>query len=219
MINTLEKVKTVDVFALVDGEYMHIEMNTSYHKYLHYRNFNYFVSLYSKKTTRGEDIDMSSKFLHIDFTYGMGKKGCEKTEYGVISYDKQVPYIDNFKIIEYNMDKMMSFWYHKDDKNIQKYKHLIMLDLERDELEKLSKGDDDFMKNFEEKVTHLNDDDTFQSLMTIEEDRVWCFNTEKKMAIEEREKEIAKNMLQKDYNFTEISDITGLSKEEILSLQ
>ena len=56
----------------IDNDYIHIELNTNYNNYLHVRNYIYFSTLYSKKVKRGEKYDLVTKFLHLDFTYGMG---------------------------------------------------------------------------------------------------------------------------------------------------
>ena len=87
--NVLERNKTVDVLALVDKEYIHIEMNAGFNKYLHYRNFNYFTSIYNKKNKKGETIDTLIQFIHIDFTYGLPKDYHEITEYRVFSKDQK----------------------------------------------------------------------------------------------------------------------------------
>ena len=244
--NTLEQVKTVDVFALVDGEYIHIELNTGTGEHLHIRNFNYFTALYNKKIKRGERLDIKSKFLHIDFTYGLGKNVDIKNTYQVASQNNYHLYIKNFEIVEYNMDKIMELWYHEDKEEIEKYKHLIMLDLETSSLKELGRGDK-FMEEFEKKITDLNEDETFQSWMTREEDQIVMFNTEKEMAYEsgmregelqgltkgieqgisegisrgvERNKlEVAKNMLKKGLEVSLIMEITGLTKEEIEALK
>lgn len=133
--NMMERVKTVDVLVKTNGKYIHIEMNTSYNQYLHYRNFNYFTTYYNIHTKRGEEIDIDSEFLHIDFTYGLTSKYDVKTEYGILSYDQKFSYIENFKIIEFNMAKIMKFWYDGDKKQIEKYKELIMLDLKKKRFE------------------------------------------------------------------------------------
>ena len=215
--NVEERVKTVDIFALVDGEYTHIEINTGAGEALHTRNFIYFTSLYNKKTTRGEEFDTKSKFLHLDFTYGLGNTRGIKTEYYVEAKDG-TKYINNFKIIEYNMDRIMQFWYDKKEEEIKKYKHFIMLDLATNALKKLAKGDE-FMESFEKEVTKLNDDEAFQSFMTIEEDRKMMFNTEKALAYEEGEtrkmEEIAKKMLQEKIEIPLIMKCTGLTEDEI----
>ena len=89
---------------------------------------------------------------------------------------------------------------------VKEYKHLIMLDLEKDGLDKISNGDD-FVEAYEDKVTDLNNQETFRSFMSYEEDQELIQNTEKAMAYEEGTKngvsqgikqeklEIAKNYL------------------------
>ena len=135
-------------------------------------------------------------------------------------------YIDNFEMIEFNMDKIMNYWYNSDRKKVNEYKHLIMLDLDKNNLDKISIGDD-FVKEYEKQVTALNNQETFQSFMSYEEDQRLIQNTEKKIAYEDgleqdisQEKvEIAKNMLKDTNDYQLISKYTGLSIENIKKLK
>ena len=181
--NVLEKKKSVDVLAKVDGKYVHIELNATDPTYLHHRNFIYFSNIFSTKTKRGEDYDLKTKFYHIDFSYGMGKKKEEETRYYVMSKGGK-KYVENIEIIEYNMDKIMNYWYNLDEEKVKQYKHLIMLDLDEKGLQDLSKGDELVME-YEKKVVGLNEEETFQSAMSYEEDQKLILNTEKKMALEQ----------------------------------
>ena len=226
--NTKEKVKTVDVLAEVDGEYIHIEINTGYGKYVHVKSFEYFTTVYNLKTKRGDFYDAKTKFLHIDFTYHLGQDVPVREIYQVQSKTTGRNYIDNFTILEFNMDLIMKLWYDKDKEILEKYKHLIMLDVE--DFEEIGKGDG-FVEEFGKKVSELNEDEYFQSFMTIEEDREYSFNTEKMEAydngleegieqgIEQNKIVIAKTMLQENMDKSLIAKITGLSLEEIDELQ
>lgn len=221
---TLEKSKTVDVLVKVDDEYIHIELNTNYNNYLHVRNYIYFSSIYSKKVKRGEEYDFKTKFIHIDFTYGMSLFENECTKYYIQS-ETGNKYLNNIEIIEYNMDKIMNYWYNQDEEKIIECKHLIMLDLKTKDLESLSKGDD-FVKTFNEKITELNEQETFQSAMTYEEDQKLILNTEKHISFNEgveqgsREKqlEIAKSMFNEKLPVETILKCTNLTIEELNSL-
>ena len=227
--NTVEKLKTVDVLAIVDGEYTHIEVNGSSPEYLHTRNFTYFAIIYSKKVRKGEQYDLITKFIHIDLTYGMKDNGEDYIEYYIQS-NKGEKYLDTIKIIEFNMDRIMEYWYNKEKEKIEEYKHLVMLDLETTELDKLSMGDD-FVKEFNEKLTKLNEDETFQSAMTYEEDQRLILNTEKSISFNQgveqgieqgsrNEKiEIAKKLKASNMSIEEISKITELPIQVINSLQ
>ena len=99
------------------------------------------------------------------------------------------------------------------------------LDLDQNDLDEMSNGDD-FVKEYEDKVTDLNNQETFRSFMTYEEDQKLIQNTEKKMAyedgisqgieqgisqgIEQEKLEIAKNMLKEKLDIATISRMTGL---------
>ena len=120
------------------------------------------------------------------------------------------------------MDKITDYWYNSDRKKVNEYKHLIMLDLDEGNLDKISIGDD-FVKEYEKQVTDLNNQETFQSFMSYEEDQRLIQNTEKKIAykdgleqgIAQQKSEIAKNMLKDTKDYQLISKYTGLSIEEI----
>ena len=130
-------------------------------------------------------------------------------------------YIENIEIIEFNMDKIMNYWYNLDNKKVNEYKHLIMLDLDKTNLKKISKGDD-FVEEFEKKVTDLNEQETFKSAMTYEENQKLIQNTEKRIAYEEgmeqSKLEIAKNMLNLNLSIESISKVTGLDIDTIKGL-
>ena len=114
-----------------------------------------------------------------------------------------------------------------------------MLDLETKGLRKLSEGDG-FVGDFEKKLTDLNEQETFQSAMTYEEDQKLILNTEKKISFEEgvsegitrgitqgilqgekeKQLEIAKNFIKLGtVSIEDISKATGLTIEEINELQ
>lgn len=224
----LERTKTVDVLVKADQEYIHIELNSNMSAYLHGRNFIFFSTIYSKKAQRGENYDLETKYLHIDLTYGM-KSEEEQISYYIQS-NKEVKYVKNIEIIEYNMDKLMGYWYNNNEEKIQEYKHLIMLDLESKGLKDLSKGDD-FVSEFEDKITKLNEEETFQSAMTYEEDQKMILNTEKKISFEEGKEEglsqgkkesqieIAKAMLSKEVDMKTISECTGVTLQQLKELE
>ena len=112
-----------------------------------------------------------------------------------------------------------------------------MIDLDQNDLEKMSNGDD-LVKEYEDKVTDLNNQETFRSFMTYEEDQRLIQNTEKKMAyedgisqgieqgisqgisqgVEQRNVEIAKNMLKEKLDIATISRMTGLDADTLEKL-
>ena len=120
------------------------------------------------------------------------------------------------------MGKITDYWYNLDMEKVKEYKHLIMLDLEKDDLDKISNGDD-FVEAYEDKVTDLNNQETFRSFMSYEEDQELIQNTEKAMAYEEgvekRNIEIAKNLLSLGtLSIKDISKATGLDMNTLEKL-
>ena len=82
------------------------------------------------------------------------------------------------------------------------------------------------MKEYEKQVTDLNNQETFQSFMSYEEEQKLIQNTEKKIAykdgieqgIEQEKSEIAKNMLKENMDISIISRITGLDVDTLQKL-
>ena len=111
-----------------------------------------------------------------------------------------------------------------------------MLDLDKKELENMPK--DKIVDKYITNVTIVNDDPEFQKYMSEEEDKKKIQNSLLSEAKEEgisqgytsgindgiskgenkKSIEIAKNMLKKNMSIEDISDITGLSIEEINKL-
>jgi len=196
------------------------------------RNFCYLANLYSKKTKVGKEYNIEERFIQINFTYKNMIKNEDKKElrkYYVMDEDN-IKFIDNFEIWEYNMDRIMQIWYDNNELEIEKYKHLIMLDSNSIELEKLSKGDE-LVGEFKKEIEELNENETYTSWLTPEEDAEFILNTEKSISFKEgkaegisegqKEKqiEIAKALIKNNIDYKIISESTGLSIEEINELE
>ena len=131
-------------------------------------------------------------------------------------------YVENIKIIEYNMDKIMDFWYNENEEKIKEYKYLMMLDVDRKSLSVLSKGDS-FMEDYKEKIEKLNDNERFTSWITPEEDEKLILNTEKSISFDEgkrkKQLEIAKSLIAHNIDIHTISETTELSIDEVEQLK
>lgn len=222
-----ERKKMIDALVKVDHKYIHIELNSQNHTYLRNRNFVFFTEIYSKKTKISEDYVRLEDFIHIDLTYGLGKELREREEYQVMN-KRGERYVENFKIIEYNMDKIMDIWYSLDEEKIYKYKELIMLDLDELGLEKLGRitGGDKLMEEFREKVEKINEENWFTPWISDEEDDRRILNSEKILSFMEGEEkgkkqnqlETAKKMKEEGIELSIISKITSLPISKIETL-
>lgn len=230
--NVLNKERRVDLLALADNMFVHIELNTEKNKrYLHVRNFTYFTEIYDKKTLRGEDYKYEDEYIHIDLSYNMSDKDNLISSYYVMDEDNK-KYIENFEIKEYNMDKINKFWYDLDIENINKYLHLIILDMNKEELESLlkldlSERDELFVRTYYERTKDLNDDEYYRSQISYEEDMWRCANTEKKIAyeegieqgIEQSKKEAVRNMLSNNLDDDTIMKYLGIDKKTLANIK
>ena len=234
--NKDEKAMMVDGLILLNKHhYIHIEVNTNSSEAINRRNFLSFTNIYGKNVRRGEAIDMEDNFIHIDINYGMGKTKEPYYCYKVRD-EKGNTYIKNVEIYAYNMDRIKEFWYTKDIENIKKYKYLIMLDLNREELEELNKiieGDEVIME-YTNMVTRLNSEERYRPLFTMEEKQKINENILRREAFEEGEAQgeargerlgmtaeknnVARNMLNKGLDIGLVSEITGLSEKAIQRL-
>ena len=139
-------------------------------------------------------------------------------------------YVENFYIYEINMDYLMKLWYSKDEKEIDKYKYLIMLDLDNDGLNNLSKKDR-VVSRYMEEINKVNEDPADWEYMSAEEDnrkienslRKEGFNEGiekgKKEGIKEGIKEncieTARLMKEKGLDSSLIKEITGIDVDTI----
>ena len=214
--------KYLDILLETDQGLIGIEINSSAEDYLHPRNLAFQCDNYAHYTLVGKDYTEDVQIIQINLTYGM--KDDELVRRYFIQDKTGKKYATNFQIIEWNMDKLMKFWYDKDEEKIEEYKHLIMLDLCKEDLKKLAKKDREVEKYMEE-VERVNQDPKFREYMTKEEDQKKIYNTQMSKAfhdgISQGEKEnsieIAKKLLNK-LPIDEIAKATGLSEKEIEKL-
>ena len=228
--NIFVRRKYLDILLETDQGLIRIEINSSVEDYLHPRNLAFQCDNYAHYTLVGENYTEDVQIIQINLTYKMQDEELVRRYF--IQDETGKKYAQNFQIIEWNMNKLMKFWYDKNEEIIAKYKHLIMLDLPKEELEELSKKDREVEKYMKE-IERVNQDPRFREYMSKEEDQKKIYNTQmskaynegisegisKGISVGEKEKsiEIAKKLLNK-LPINEIVKATGLSKEEIESL-
>ena len=220
-----ERGKRLDCLVKARDKYINIEINTNFSKVIRVRNFNYFTAFYSSVIKQGEEYDYKTEYVHIDISFGMSSNEPIKNEYIIKSKEYGDTYIDNFRIIVYNMDKLKEVWYHEGGKGIKGYKHLLMMDLQPEELEKL--GNDIVVKKYKERLEKMNDIDTYIPPISKEQDAIMLENTFKryyreegleegrKEGIEQNKMEVIKNMYNKGIDIDTIADVVSLTKEEV----
>ena len=170
--------KHFDFHIKTETENIHIEVNNGLKSYTRVRNAAFIFNTYSNSVLRGEEYDDNTKFILINFTYGMSKKEKDCRIYEIMD-DKGKTYVNNLFIYEFNMAYYLDLWYSKDEKGIADNKYLIMMDLKPDELELLSEKDKVIDKYMSE-VKRINIESDLYEYMSIEEDNRKIENTLKK---------------------------------------
>ena len=225
------KDKRVDAIVHTGNKKIEIEINSQNKDYLHTRSTAYICNIYQSNASVGDTYNEDTDIIQVNLTWGLGRNNDEMKIYKIMN-EKGELYVKNFIIYEINMDYYDKIWYSKNEEEIKKNQYMIMLDLDKKELENMPK--DKIVDKYITNVTIVNDNPEFQKYMSEEEDKRKIQNSLLSEAKEngytsgindgiskgENKKsiEIAKNMLKKNMSIEDISDITGLSIEEINKL-
>ena len=225
------KDKRVDAIVHTGNKKIEIEINSQNKNYLHTRSTAYICNIYQSNANVGDTYNEDTDIIQVNLTWGLGKNNEEMKIYKIMN-EKGELYVKNFIIYEINMDYYDKIWYSKNEDEIKKNQYMIMLDLDKKELKSMPK--DKIVDKYITNVTIVNDDPEFQKYMSEEEDKKKIQNSLLSEAKEEGIsqgieqgytsgindgiKQTAKSMLNKNMSIEDISDITGLSIEEINKL-
>ena len=222
------KDKRVDAIVHTGNKKIEIEINSQNKDYLHTRSTAYICNIYQSNASVGDTYNEDTDIVQVNLTWGLGRNNDEMKIYKIMN-EKGELYVKNFIIYEINMDYYDKIWYSKNEEEIKKNQYMIMLDLDKKELENMPK--DKIVDKYITNVTIVNNDPEFQKYMSEEEDKRKIQNSllseAKEEGIEQGYtsgindgiKQTAKNMLKKNMSIEDISEITGLSIDEIKSLK
>ena len=222
--NVFVKGRTVDLLIKNGNKRIFIEVNNIYNENIRRRNLSYMSSQYSNDTLVGKK---QSEIYYYQINIS---RRCNYTElnreYYIQSDDKR-KFVNNFKIIEYNMEKILGECYNGDvsDKLYLYLSMIIANSIERREI--IRNNGDEVMEDFSEKLMNMSEEEYYKGWMSVEEDNAYMdkleareFGKEEGIEIgkEEANLLVAKKMLEKNMSIDEISEITGLPIEEIEKL-
>ena len=230
------KDKRVDAIVYTGNKRIEIEINSQNKDYLHTRSTAYICNIYQSNASVGDTYNEDTDIIQVNLTWGLGRNNDEMKIYKIMN-EKGELYVKNLIIYEINMDYYDKIWYSKNEEEIKKNQYMIMLDLDKKELENMPK--DKIVDKYITNVTIVNDNPEFQKYMSEEEDKKKIQNSLLSEAKEEgisqgytsgindgiskgvsKEKvNIAKNLLSMNMSFEDISKATGLTVEEINKLK
>ncbi len=222
--NVLVKGRTVDLLIKNGNKRIFIEVNNIYNENIRRRNLSYMSNQYSNDTMVGKK-QSETYYYQININ-----RRCNYTElnreYYIQSDDKR-KFVENFKIIEYNMEKILCECYNGDVSD-KLYLYLSMIIANSEERKEIIRNNgDEVMEDFSEKLMNMSEEEYYKGWMSVEEDNAYMdkleareFGKEEGIEIgkEKANLSIAKKMLEKNMSIDEISELTGLSIEEIEKL-
>ena len=234
----LEKVtdrrKVLDCLVKVSDKYVNVEINLNdYDTAKAVRNFAYLCSFYNQNTRKGDSYDTETLCVQININFGSSPYNrSDKIMTKAYMQDEDGVIIANFAIWNVFVENIKRVCYNN-SKERDKYRYILMLDEDKDNLD-LFYPSDDIVSIYKGELMRLNSDADFVWDITPEEDAKKLYNTRLRLAekeimaqglaqgieqgIEEEKLNNAKKMKEKGFSVKDIQDITGLSEEEILKL-
>ena len=226
----------LDVLVKTKEDIINVEINSNYNEEILIRNLHYIFKLASENTKRGNKYKIDNKIVQINLNFSNSKY--EKCEY--ILYDKkhEMTLTDYIKIYNIGIDKYIKNYYNNGKKFTKGEDLIIMLDLDKKELEELSEKSD-IVDNFKEDVIKANEDEFVVEWISREEEQKQYeevmyekgLNQGKqqgllegieqgfKKGVKKTNINNARKMLELNMDLDMISKITGLTKEEIKGLR
>ena len=190
------KNRIVDLLVKSGNKMINVELNASKKYYHNYRNASYLFGIYNDAIDRSEEYETlaEKEFIGINLSYEMRKKALMEEVFYLQSKDRN-RFIENFKIIEFNVDKIEKNWYTLSELEKERYKYIMMLDLEEEKLSEFCRGDE-VMEEFRKEVKRINKDERYSFFLSEEEDAEKLRKTEELIRKRKEEKREQKRKLQ-----------------------
>lgn len=225
-MSTKEKGKFVDCVVTCKGTLFNVEINRRDTESIKNRNLRFIMTKHINQFRKGEDYYKVHKSIQINLDWGAKYDDIKKVYMFREENNSEDILSEDIVVYKINMDKVGKLCYTCDRDNFE-YKYLGMLALEdKEKLLEYCKGDE-IMEDYAKDTIELNNNDIYKDIFTREEDEELIRKSELLYARDEGEEignkkkqlEIARNMLEKDTDIKFISEVTGLSIEEIENLK
>ena len=224
------KNKCLDILVKTGNKIINLEINTSYNSYTKNRNLIYLFNSIIDDTHKSDKYTLDNEHIQINFNFN--DSGYDIESYHILEDTTNKLFTNFFRSININVDYFYNEWYNlnKDNSFFKKYKNIIIMNFNEDELLNL-KDCDNFMDKIKDDITSLNKDDDFYQFMTDEEDQRRMLNSLVEdsfdkgvnqgitQGINKANVDNAKKMIIEKVDINIISKVTGLSIDEINKLK
>ena len=226
-----ERKKVLDVLVRVGNRIINVEVNAQgLSEVTKIRNLAYLCKLFSKNVSKGQEIDVETEFLQINFIYN--SKVTDKMVLKSYLTHEDGIYTKNFSIWNVFIENVEKICY-TDAKEREKLRYLLMMDKTPEELANFF-PDDEIIKMFRGEIVRLNSNAKFIREISEEEEKEMIHNTELKLSkqegkeeghvegkaegIEEKTVDVIKNLLVKHMSIEDIADVVNLSINEVKNI-
>ena len=224
----------LDILVKCDEIYVNIEINSGYNKYIANRNLLYAFKICNEFQEKGSIYKLKNQIIQINLNFDRNKYD---EKYFIFNPIDKLKLSDILTIYNINIAYYVNKYYSNNNDFVNKYKAIIMLGLQLDELEIFSK-EDDFVKRYPKRVIEVNEDVIIPWIDPEVERKMYeeMWKEEaikkgtrqgrrigikqgiiegKKEGIKETNLKVAKDLLDLKLPIEKIMEITNLTKEEI----
>ena len=215
---TKERVKVTDLIVESNnGKHILVELNSNFSTSTKLRNLSYYASYYSQIVERGYEYyeELDTVLINLNKE---SKDNLAKRNYLITCVEDGSVYTKTFRIININLVKYKELCYDECIKGNKEHIHLVMLNVNMEEMEELGKKDK-VVKEYEERMLTLTKDGVVINHLSYEEDQEKLRRSEIHEARDERNNEIAINMLKDNMPMDVIMKYTSLTKKAIEKLK
>lgn len=214
-----ERKKTLDILVKVENRVINVEVNAQgLSQVTKIRNLAFLCKLFSKNVSKGEEIDVETEFLQINFIYN--SKVTDKMVLKSYLTNEDGLYTKNFSIWNVFIENVEKICY-TDDTEREKLKYILMMDKTPEELANFF-PDDEIIRMFRGEIVRLNSNAKFIREISEEEEKEMIHNTELKLSKEEgrveEKNDVIKNAIDANIPIETIANIVKLSVDEVKSI-
>ena len=207
-----DKGERCDYVALLSDTSLNIEVNNNSSLEVLERNMEYAHRLYSKKIRRGDENYQYTQVIQFNLNNFAFKGNDKIIDIYTVTNDDNIGLSNKLIFVQIYVPNLRKKWYTKGMKSLSEEEKYILALVEMD-LDKLNDlGGENIMDEYVKEAEEVS----FEGGVGEAYDKEWALRDEGKR---ESKKEIAKNMLSKAMEVELISEITGLSIEEIKNLK
>ncbi len=208
------------VLETTDGTFINLELNSNYDKSIKIRNYIYYSGMCSELSPKGKKKRIPKEVIQINLNFNEGNNKPLKEEYYLRNKEGEI-LIENFRIINVNIERYKDTWYDKNIEGDKRYIYLTMLGTNEKELKRLAKSEEK-IREVSEKMIRFNEDGTITNVLTPEEDEEFVMELRRQEAYDNGAKDTMRSnaisMIKEKIPLKIVSKVTKISIKELKKL-